>query len=77
MEWKQKLEAAYSAGCNRFDTAIQGYGGCPMASNELVGNLPTEKAISFFTAQKAKTNIDLFAFESAVNQANALFSQYA
>ena len=48
-----------------------------MASNELVGNLPTEKAISFFTAQKAKTTIDLFAFESAVNQANALFSQYA
>ena len=77
MEWKQKLEAAYSAGCKRFDTAIQGYGGCPMASNELVGNLPTEKAISFFTAQKAKTNIDLFAFESAVNQANALFSRFA
>lgn len=77
LEWKQKLEAAYSAGCKRFDTAIQGYGGCPMASNELVGNLPTEKAISFFTAQKAKTTIDLFAFESAVNQANALFSQYA
>lgn len=77
MEWKQKLEAAYSAGCKRYDTAIQGYGGCPMASNELVGNLPTEKAISFFTAQKAKTTIDLFAFESAVNQANALFSQYA
>lgn len=77
LEWKQKLEAAYSAGCKRFDTAIQGYGGCPMASNELVGNLPTEKAISFFTAQKAKTTIDLFAFESAVNQANVLFSQYA
>ena len=77
LEWKQKLEAAFSAGCERFDTAIQGYGGCPMASNELVGNLPTEKAISFFTAQKAKTTIDLFAFESAVNQANALFSQYA
>ena len=77
LEWKQKLEAAFSAGCKRYDTAIQGYGGCPMASNELVGNLPTEKAISFFTAQKAKTNIDLFAFESAVNQANALFSQYA
>ena len=77
IEWKQKLEAAFSAGCKRFDTAIQGYGGCPMASNELVGNLPTEKAISFFTAQKAKTTIDLFAFESAVNQANALFSQYA
>lgn len=77
LEWKQKLEAAFSAGCKRFDTAIQGYGGCPMASNELVGNLPTEKAISFFTAQKDKINIDWFAFESAVNQANALFSQYA
>ncbi|MGB0293754.1 MAG: hydroxymethylglutaryl-CoA lyase [Flavobacteriaceae bacterium] len=77
LAWKQKLEAAYKAGCKRFDTAIQGFGGCPMASNELVGNLPTEKAISFFTAHKARTNIDMFAFEAAVNQAKLLFSQYA
>lgn len=77
LAWKQKLEVAFNAGCKRFDTAIQGYGGCPMASNELVGNLPTEKAISFFTARKAKTNIDMFAFEAAVNQAKVLFSRYA
>ena len=43
-----KIEAAYSSGCRRFDTAIKGYGGCPMAKDELVGNLPTEKLLSFF-----------------------------
>ena len=46
--WKEKLEAAYSAGCKRFDGALKGIGGCPMANDELVGNMDTEKMIRFF-----------------------------
>ena len=47
--WFEKLNAAFEAGCRRFDGAIQGYGGCPMAGNALVGNMPTEQMISYFT----------------------------
>ncbi len=46
--WKEKLEAAYNAGCRRFDGALKGIGGCPMANDELVGNMDTEKMIRFF-----------------------------
>lgn len=45
--WKEKVESAYNAGCRRFDGAILGYGGCPMAADELVGNMPTENLLSF------------------------------
>jgi hydroxymethylglutaryl-CoA lyase len=45
--WKEKIESAYNAGCRRFDGAILGYGGCPMAADELVGNMPTENLLSF------------------------------
>ncbi|MFT6134043.1 MAG: hydroxymethylglutaryl-CoA lyase [Cyclobacteriaceae bacterium] len=46
--WEAKIIAAYEAGCRRFDGAIKGYGGCPMASDELTGNMPTEKMIEYF-----------------------------
>ena len=42
-KWHEKVNAAFKAGCNRFDGAIKGYGGCPMAKDELTGNMPTEK----------------------------------
>jgi hydroxymethylglutaryl-CoA lyase len=47
--WKEKIDAAYQNGCRRFDSAIKGYGGCPMAKDELVGNMPTEKLINCFS----------------------------
>jgi len=47
--WKEKIDAAYQNGCRRFDSAIKGYGGCPMAKDELVGNMPTEKLITCFS----------------------------
>ena len=75
-QWKSNLDAAYKAGCRRFDGAIQGFGGCPMASDHLVGNLPTEKLISYLTAQKAPINIDIHGFEVAYNKAKNLFSRY-
>ncbi len=71
--WKPKVEAAYQAGCNRFDGAIKGYGGCPMAYDELTGNMPTEKLLSYFTAQKAITNLKPMSFESAYNEALKIF----
>ena len=46
--WKEKIDAAYQNGCNRYDGALKGYGGCPMANNNLVGNMPTENLIKYF-----------------------------
>lgn len=45
--WKEKIETAYNAGCRRFDGAILGYGGCPMAQSDLIGNIPTEKMVPY------------------------------
>ncbi len=72
--WKEKVAAAYTAGCHRFDGAMMGYGGCPMAKDELTGNMPTEKLLSYFTAEKADTNIKPMSFESAYNVALNVFN---
>jgi hydroxymethylglutaryl-CoA lyase len=74
--WHEKVDAAYKSGCRRFDGAIQGFGGCPMAKDELTGNMPTEKMLSYFTSQKAKTNIRTMSFESAHNKASDIFNKY-
>jgi hydroxymethylglutaryl-CoA lyase len=71
--WFEKVNAAYKAGCVRFDGAIMGFGGCPMAKDDLTGNMPTEKLLSYFTAQKAITNIKPMSFESAYNKALEIF----
>lgn len=71
--WHEKVDAAYKAGCRRFDGAIKGYGGCPMAKDELTGNMPTEKLLSYFTAAKADTGIKPMSFESAYNKALEVF----
>ncbi|WP_445381649.1 hydroxymethylglutaryl-CoA lyase [Robiginitalea sp. IMCC43444] len=75
--WHEKVDAAYSAGCRRFDGAVQGFGGCPMARDELTGNMPTEKMLSYFTAKKVDTGVKWMAFEAAFNKASELFSAYA
>jgi len=51
LSWKEKVEAAYQCGCTRFDSALKGYGGCPMASDSLVGNIATENLISYLKDQ--------------------------
>jgi hydroxymethylglutaryl-CoA lyase len=71
--WYEKVDAAYKAGCNRFDGAIKGYGGCPMAKDELTGNMPTEKLLSYFTEHKVDTNLKPMSFESAYNDALEVF----
>ena len=75
-EWFNKIDLAYNAGCRRFDGAIKGFGGCPMAKDELTGNLPTEKLISFFNSKRLKTNINSLNFESCYNNTVDLFSKY-
>ena len=74
--WHSKVEAAYKAGCVRFDGAIQGFGGCPMAKDQLTGNMPTEKLLSYFTTHKATVNLNALSFESAYNEATKIFSVY-
>jgi len=73
--WFEKVDAAYKAGCLRFDGAIQGFGGCPMAKDELTGNMPTEKLLSYFTSQKCNP-LNALSFESAHNEATKIFSVY-
>ena len=75
-KWFEKIDAAYQAGCRRFDGAIQGFGGCPMATDHLTGNMPTEKLVSYFTAKKENTNISPMSFESAYNEASKLFGAF-
>lgn len=72
--WFEKVDAAFNAGCLRFDGAIKGYGGCPMAKDELTGNMPTEKLISYFTSKKVNTNINALSFESAYNESYKIFT---
>ncbi len=74
--WHEKIDAAYKAGCIRYDGAIQGFGGCPMAKDDLTGNMPTEKMLSYFTAEKANTNVSPMAFEASYNKASDIFNLY-
>nr|WP_315152661.1 hydroxymethylglutaryl-CoA lyase [uncultured Flavobacterium sp.] len=75
-KWLEKIDAAYKGGCRRYDGAIQGFGGCPMASDNLTGNMPTEKLLSYFTVQKENTNCSPMSFESAYNEASKLFGEF-
>jgi hydroxymethylglutaryl-CoA lyase len=75
-KWHEKIDAAYKAGCRRYDGAIQGFGGCPMAKDELTGNMPSEKMLSYFNSKKADSNIKMTSFESAFNEASKIFNLY-
>jgi len=75
-KWFEKVDAAYNSGCRRFDGAIQGFGGCPMATDTLTGNMPTEKLVSYFTSNKEITNINSLSFESSYNEALKIFTDF-
>jgi hydroxymethylglutaryl-CoA lyase len=74
--WFEKVDAAYKSGCRRFDGAIQGFGGCPMAKDELTGNMPTEKLLSYFTSTR-NVSFDKLNFDQAFGEASKLFSTYS
>ena len=75
-QWYNKINAAYSSGCRVFDGAIQGFGGCPMAKDDLTGNFPTEKIITYFNSKKISLNINSLNFESCYNNASKLFNKF-
>ncbi|MGO4911047.1 hydroxymethylglutaryl-CoA lyase [Leeuwenhoekiella sp. W20_SRS_FM14] len=75
-KWFEKVDVAYKAGCRRFDGAIQGFGGCPMAKDDLTGNMPTEKMLSYFTSVKEDSGVRPMSFESAYNEASKIFLNY-
>lgn len=68
-----KLKAAYDQGCRRFDSAIKGIGGCPMAKDDLVGNMPTEQVFNFMNLEKIPIQQNMLHFESAWNKAKSIF----
>ncbi len=70
--WEEKVATAFDLGCRRFDGALKGFGGCPMAKDELIGNMPTEKMIEYFK-QKDLLNIDENALDIAMQKAAKIF----
>ena len=71
--WHEKVHAAYTAGCFRFDGAIKGYGGCPMAKDDLTGNMPTEKLLKYFNKQDIDLQLDKVKFDKAYTLSNTVF----
>lgn len=72
-KWKEKVISAYQNGCLRFDGAIRGYGGCPMAKDDLTGNMPTENMVYYFNREKVEMGINMEAFNLAVEMAADIF----
>ena len=76
MAWREKIEAAFNNGCLRFDSAMKGIGGCPMADDKLVGNLATENLISFFNEKEISLSLNSDKFSDAMQKADILFCDY-
>ena len=74
--WRDKVEVSYNSGCRRIDGAIQGFGGCPMASDKMIGNMPTEKIISFCQEKGIESGINPLKFEAVYNYASDIFLNY-
>jgi len=72
--WREKVEAAYLSGCRRFDGAIKGFGGCPMAKDDLTGNMPTEKMLTYFSKNTDEIlNLEEDKFAESVEMASEIF----
>jgi hydroxymethylglutaryl-CoA lyase len=73
LNWKEKADAALQAGCKRFDGALKGIGGCPMADDELVGNMDTELMIPYFNELNLLNNLDMDALKKCSMLASEIF----
>jgi hydroxymethylglutaryl-CoA lyase len=71
--WKVKTQAAWDGGCRRFDGAIKGYGGCPMAEDDLVGNLQTELFVRSLEERGVSTSLDLAQLDRCVAESSGVF----
>lgn len=72
--WYEKVDAAWQNGCKRFDGALKGFGGCPMASDKLTGNMPTENLVSYFKLKNIETGISDTEFANCMAMANEIFA---
>lgn len=72
--YQEKISAAYESDCRRFDGAIRGFGGCPMAEDELIGNMPTEKMVQWFVENSIDTHLDMEKLKAAISQSNHVFN---
>lgn len=70
----EKIEAAYNSGCRRVDGAILGFGGCPMAKDDLVGNMATEKMLTYFQSHNLDLGLDMSTFSKAQDMALEVFN---
>ncbi len=73
LTWEEKVNAAYISGCRRFDSALKGIGGCPMAEDDLVGNLATENVVSYFDKINVSLTLNRNAFTTSLLKAVATF----
>ena len=71
--WREKLDAAYASRCRRFDSAIGGLGGCPMAKDDLTGNMPTERVIEYLDDQRVPSGLNASALREAMMLAAVTF----
>ncbi|WP_374950347.1 hydroxymethylglutaryl-CoA lyase [Mucilaginibacter sp.] len=73
--WQEKVAAAYESGCNKFDVALKGYGGCPMAKDNLTGNIATENLIAYLLHQNIDLSLDLDKLQEAMDYSGRIFGQ--
>ena len=73
MNWESKVQAAWDAGCRRFDGALKGYGGCPMADDALVGNVAMENLHEFFSANRVETGVDADKLKQSLEESSSVF----
>jgi len=71
--WHEKVSAAYNSGCRRFDGAIKGFGGCPMAKDELTGNMPTEKMGTYFSEKDIDSGVNEELFNRSYKLSSSVF----
>lgn len=72
--WREKIEAAYKSGCRRFDTALKGYGGCPMAKDDLTGNIATENVVTYLQSQNEDMGLNLDRLKDAMEYSGRIFA---
>jgi len=70
----EKIKAAFDSGCKRFDSALKGYGGCPMAADDLTGNIATENVMSFLQSEGIELNLDLAKWNEAMVYSGKIFA---
>lgn len=73
---REKIDAAFRSGCKRFDGAIKGFGGCPMAEDDLVGNIATETILEYLHEQKAESPVSMDEFSKAMQLASEIFPSH-